>query len=309
MPGGVPSGAPQTSSASLNLPDLVSGGIARALTRIRSRYEGNEDPAYNLPFHCVAHTVGVLRRTGALLRAMGASEDEFHLGLLAAAFHDTIQNWVSSTTPDGRVLRQRFTGRNEADSAVEAVAWMRRASVFREEHYHLVTQAILATIPGWDAEHRTVSQPHLTHEAPPVVRAVALADLGIAGMDGLPFLETGDQLFREENLDIDAALRCCSTRPDLDGVVLEGYKARMLTWSRSQPGFARGRCDLLEQDLGNLQGAAREAVRNLFGGFEAAITIAEEAVRVRESLPLWEVARAMGYPIPDGPQVAPSRIA
>ena len=233
MPGGVPSGVPQTSGATLNLPDLVSGGIARALTLVRSRYEGNEDPAYNLPFHCVVHTVGLLRRTGALLRAMGASEDEFHLGLLAAAFHDTVQNWAPLTTPDGRVLRKGFTGHNEADSAAEAVAWMCRAGVFREEHYDLVSRAILATIPVWDALHQTVSQPQLTHAAPLVVRAVALADLGIAGMDGLPFLETGDQLFREENLDIDAALRRCSTRADLSEVVLEGYKARMLTWSRS----------------------------------------------------------------------------
>ena len=299
MPGGVPWGTPQTSGAGLNLSELVSGGIARALTLIRSRYEGNEDPADNLPFHCVAHTVGLLRRTGALLRAMGASEDEFHLGLVAAAFHDTVQNWSPLTTPDGRVLRKRCTGCNEADSAAEAVAWMRSAGVFREEHYDLVIQAILATIPVWNALHQTVSQPHLTHEAPLVVRAVALADLGIAGMDGLPFLETGDQLFREENLDI-AALRRCSTRADLSEVVLEGYKARMLTWSRSQPGFVRGRRARLEQDLGNLKGAAREAVRELFCEFETAITVAEDAVRTRESLSPWEVARAMGYAVPDG---------
>jgi hypothetical protein len=283
--------------------------MAYALALIRSRYEGNEDRAYNMPFHCVAHTVGVIRRTGALLSAMGVSRHEFHLGLLAAAFHDTVQNWTPSTTPDGRVLRQRFTGRNEIDSAAEAVAWMRRVGGFREEHYHLVTQAILATIPGWDAEHQTVSQPHLTHHALPLIRAVALSDLGIAGMDGQPFLKTGDQLFREENLDIDAALRRCATRADLDGVVLDGYKARMLTWSRSQVAFARGRRALLEQDLGNLQGAAREAVRNLFGKFETAISLSEDAVRAREALSPWEVAQAMGYPIPDGSEVLPSRSA
>ena len=158
----------------MSLPDAIRGGIAFALALIRSRHEDNEDPADNMPFHCVAHTVGVLRRTGALLRAMRASEEEFQLGLLAAAFHDTVQNWAPSTTPDGRVLRQRSTGRNETESAAEAVVWMRRAGVFREKHYHLVTQAILATIPGWDAVNQTVSQPRLTHEAPLVVRAVAL---------------------------------------------------------------------------------------------------------------------------------------
>jgi hypothetical protein len=294
-PGSVTSGPPLIAGSAMNLSDVVSGGIAFALTVIRARYEGNEDPTYDLPFHCVAHTVGVIRRTGALLGAMGVSENEFQLGLLAAAFHDTVQNWAPSTTPDGRILRQRFTGRNEADSAAEAVVWMRRAGVFREKHYALVTQAILATIPGWDPEHQTVIQPHLTPEAPAVVRAVALADLGIAGMDGLPFLETGDQLFREENLDIGAALRPCSTPSELDEIALDCYKGRMLTWSRSQPAFARGRLALLEKELGNLQGTAREAVRNLFGAFDPAIKISEDAGTAREALSPLEVARAMGY--------------
>ena len=37
--------------------------------------------------------------------------------------------WAPVTTPDGRVLRRPFTGRNEIDSAAEAVAWMRQAEV------------------------------------------------------------------------------------------------------------------------------------------------------------------------------------
>jgi hypothetical protein len=292
----------------MSLPDLISSGIVHALTLIGSRFEANQDPAYNLPFHCMAHTIGVIRRTGTLLRAMEASEEELHLGLLAAAFHDTVQNWAPSATPDGRILRRRFTGRNEADSAAEAVAWMHRARVFDEEQYHLVTRAILATIPDWDAEHQTVSQPQLKHEASPVVRAVALADLGIAGMDGLPFLEKGDQLFREENPDL-AALRRCLTCDDLGEGALEVCKARMLAWSRSQPAFARGRRALLEKDLGNLRGAARKAVRSLFCHFETAIGVSEEAVRARASLSPWEVARAMGYPVPVRPEVLAARTA
>src|SRR4051794_41207933 len=124
----------------MRLPGTVSAGIAYALPLLRSRYEGNSAPDNDMPFHCAEPTAGVIRRTAALLRAMGASEDESHLGLLAAAFHDTVQSWAPSTTPDRRVLRKRFTGRNEADSAVEAVLWMRRAGVFREEHSRLVTQ-------------------------------------------------------------------------------------------------------------------------------------------------------------------------
>src|SRR5690349_4983243 len=60
MPGGGSSGCPQVARAAMSLPDPVRGGISHALALIRTRYEGNEDPAYNMPFHCVAHTVGVL---------------------------------------------------------------------------------------------------------------------------------------------------------------------------------------------------------------------------------------------------------
>ena len=222
-----------------SLPRTVRGGIAYALGLVRSRYESNIDPDDDRSFHCAEHTTGVIRRTGELLRAMGAAEREYQLGLLAAAFHDTVQRRAPATTPDGKVLRRPFTGRNEIDSAAEAVAWMRQAGgAFGAAEYDLVTRAILATVPGWDAENGTVSQPHLTADAPATVRAVALADLGVAGMDGEAFLVAGDRLFREENLDIGRALRRCATRADLGAATLEGYKARMQAWSRSQAGFA-----------------------------------------------------------------------
>jgi hypothetical protein len=174
---------------------------------------------------------------------------------------------------------------------------MRRTGGFHEQDSALVTQAILATLPGWDAAHHTASQPRLSAAAPPVVRAVALADLGSAGMDGAAFVEGSDQLFREENLDIGRALRHCATRGDLSRAVLEGYKARALAWARFQAAFARGRRARLPMELGNLSGAARAALQALFCRFEEAIAAAEEAVRVREALPAWEVLRATGYSI------------
>jgi hypothetical protein len=283
----------------LSLPGTVGVGIAYAMALLCSRYEGNSDPDDDMPFHCAEHTVGVIRRTGDLLRAMGAAEREYQLGLLAAAFHDTVQRWVPATTPEGKVLRSRFSGQNETDSAAEAVAWMRQADgAFCEPDYDLVSRAILATVPGWDAGNGTVFQPYLTADAPAAVRAVALADLGIAGMDGEAFLMTGDQLFREENLDVGRAFRRYATRNDLGTATLEGYKTRMLAWSHSQAGFARGRRARLELELGDLGGSAAAAVRALFGRFEAAISAADGAFRAREHLPPWKAAKAMGYLIP-----------
>src|SRR5437762_2822199 len=169
-------------AARSDAPRTLDAGMAYALSLIRSRYEGNSDPDNDMPFHSAAHTAGVIRRTGALLGAMGATEKECRAGLLAAAFHDTVQRWLPHELADGRILRQRCTGQNEADSAAEAVAWMHHCGgeAFHEQDGRVVTQAILATVPGWDVENETVSQPNLTPSACAVVRAVALAYLGIA---------------------------------------------------------------------------------------------------------------------------------
>jgi hypothetical protein len=283
---------------SCSQPD-ISAGITHALSLIRARFEDNPDPDEVMAFHCVRHTIGVIRRTDALLRAMGATEPECELGMLAAAFHDTVQRWEPNATADGKVMRKRFSGQNETDSAAEAVEWMVNAGgFFRPADCDLVTQAILATIPGWDAENQTVSQPNLTPDSPPVARAVALSDLGTGGMDGAIFAMTGDQLFIEENLDIARALRSCKTRADLAAAVLERYKERMLVWSRSQVTFVRGRRARLETEMGDLSSTAKDAVRALFSAFDAAITAAAEVVTAREILSPWEVARSMGYTIP-----------
>jgi len=177
--------------------NVVTAGIEYALSLIRSRYEGNSDPDNDMPFHCADHTRGVIRRTEALLRAMGVIEHEMQLGRIAAAFHDTVQRWETNQTGDGRLLRKRFAGQNELDSAAEGVAWMRQAGGMGDRDCDLVTEAIRATIPGWDAANGTVSQPNLNAASPPVVRAVAMADLGIPGMEPGDFVVTGDQLFRE----------------------------------------------------------------------------------------------------------------
>ena len=282
------------------LNDVVRFGIDCALTLIQTRHENASDPDNALSFHNARHTVGVLRRTGMLLRAMGASERECQLGTLAAAFHDTVQLWEANPTCDGRVLRRRFAGQNEADSAAEAIFLMHRMGQDErdERDSDLVRRAILATVPGWDVENRTVSQPNLPPDASPVVLAVALADLGIPGMEGAANVEVGDQLFREENLDVSRELRRCTRRCDLSDAVLQGFKARILAWCRNQAAYVRGRRARLPIELGELSGERRAAVEAMFGRFDEAIAAADEVVRVREALPAWEVLRLTGYSIP-----------
>jgi hypothetical protein len=277
----------------------VASGVAYALGLIRSRYEGNSNPDDDMYFHNVDHTEGVVRRTQLLLRTMGASPQEHDAGVVGAAFHDVVQGWEVNNAPDGKVLRKRFVERNETDSAAEAVAWMRKTGGFSDEQCDLVTRAIMGTVPAWDVENKTVSQPRVPPDAPPAVRAVALADLGIPGMDGGPeFVETGDGLFREENLDMGRALRACKSRSDLAADVLEGYKARIIGWCRGQASYARGRRARLPIELGDLSGSVRSAVEALFSKFDESIAAAEEVIRVRDAMTPWEVLRATGYTIP-----------
>jgi hypothetical protein len=280
-------------------PDSSAAGVAHALSVIRTRFEQAANPDDVMAFHNVEHTEGVVRRTEVLLRAMGASPHEIELGRLAAAFHDVVQRWVENPLPDGKLLRKRLAGQNEAESADEAVAWMRAHGWTDAHHADLVRAAILSTVPSWDVQNSTVAQPNLLPDSPPVVRAVALADLGIPGMEsGAEFVETGDGLFREENLDVARALRHCSRRADVPADLLESYKARAVGWCRGQVSYARGRQARLAAELGHLTGAARSAVEALFGHFAESAAAAEEAVRRREAASAWDVLKATGYAVP-----------
>lgn len=268
-----------------------------ALGAIQTRFGEGSHPDGQLHFHGVAHTVGVVKRAAILAKAMGASAHEIDLAQIAASFHDTVQNWESNTLPDGRVMRRRFAGKNEEASAAEATAWM-RANSYSEEDCTLVTQAIMATVPGWNPTLGTVVQPNLAHDSHPVVRAVALADIGVAGMDGERFVLEGDPLFREENLDIARALREATCRDSIPAETQDAYKARMLGWSRSQMGFARGRQGAFDTELGNLDPAAKERLTAIFSGFESAIIASQKLVDERSLLSFWDLAAAMGYSIP-----------
>jgi len=150
-------------------------------------------------------------------------------------------------------MRKRFTVDNEKASADVAIEFMNQINqevgtqVFSKDDKNTIREAIDATIPGFDPEKGTVVQPNMNEQSSLVARAVGLADLGTAGMDGpKAFLPEGDALFREENLDILEALK---NPKNISGDQKEYYRKRMLGWSKFQPKFANGRKDLLEKEL------------------------------------------------------------
>ena len=251
--------------------------VEQALTLIRARHESGLVPAH-MHYHNSAHTKGVVRRARAIGVAMGMPPRHLLLTDIAAAYHDVVQRWVPVEMQGGVVMRRRLAGRDEVASAHEAVEAMADLGVdFTSEEMGIVASAIVATIPGWDGEAGTVSQPFLVSH--PVVSAVAMADLGAAGMDAEGFGRDGPALFAEENLDLIIAVMRADRRGDIPPAAQKRYRSRYIEWLDIQPAFANGRRARME--TGELNGFAtdvRKRLFTLFSRFDDSVAIAEEAV-------------------------------
>jgi hypothetical protein len=257
--------------------------IERAVRLIRERHESGIVPTH-LHYHNSEHTLGVVARAQAIGVAMEMSERHLLLTTIAAAFHDSVQHWGPVEKDDGIVMRKRSTGRDEVASGHEAVEAMVDLGVpFTPEEQGIVASAIVATIPGWDAEVPTVSQPFLIEH--PVISAVAMADIGAAGMDPDMYRRDGPALFAEENLDLIGAVMAVQRGEDIDPATQERYRNRYIAWLEIQPGFAAGRRYRLENT--ELQGFAadtRQRVLALFSHFDESIAAAEAAAERARSL-------------------------
>ncbi len=283
-------------------------GVDTALARIKEAYEKAADEKNCLPFHNQSHTNAVIRRAEFILRAMKdggtpVSMHDFDLLRLSAAFHDVIQNWQEERISEGdftKIRRKRFIGDNEKDSIKTAHEFMENANqenksgVFSEQDKAVLQEAIEATVPGFNPK-LGVTQPNLKKESHPITRALALADLGTAGMNGPEkFLKEGDLLFKEENLDILEALKNPSALSDKQ----KGYfKKRILAWVKFQETFARGRKELLEKEVEGLPETAKEKIRQLFNKFDESIKAAEENSQKRQNMTFEELARDLGYKV------------
>lgn len=132
----------------------------------------------------------------------------------------------------------------------------------------------------------------LTADSPQLVeRAIALADIGTAGIDGpSKYLPEGDAIFREEQLDVVERLK--------DPVQREDMKKRMLEWSKIQIDFAQGRKARLDSELKGLSEEMANNVRKLFSRFDDSIEAAQLQYSVREKMTPEELAKSFGYTPP-----------
>lgn len=291
-------GRPPQPAADLELKRAERQIIETALALIRERHESGRVPSH-MHYHNSDHTIGVIDRARLIGQALGMSERQLLLTVIAAAFHDTVQRWVALEGEGGVVTRKRLTGRDEVASAAEAGEAMARLEIrFSPDEYGIVASAIVGTIPGWDVESGTVCQPFLIEH--PVIRAVALADLGSAGMDPVMYRRDGPALFAEENLDLMEAVMAAQRVSDIPESSQQFYRARYLAWLKVQPGFARGRETRLDNgELDALEPSIEARVRALFCRFGESVAAAEAAIDAAHTLdfvPLMRQLDARAFP-------------
>lgn len=280
-----------------DLKSLVDKGIAYAFNLIAHRYERKSFSDENLPYHNRDHTSRVIRRVEFIASAMNLHEDETQVARLAAGFHDTvIQSEYYIPIDGGMVIRTS----NEMHSVSELIKWFLNNGHDRisKSQLRLASKAILVTIADWFNPLSTAIQPFLTPKSHPIVRCLALADLGAAGMDGDYFLVEGDLRFRERNVDIELATIEAKKQSDISQNDQEKYRQRILYWLAIQEKFVMGRRERLEVEMGNLTQQQKGNVRSLFCHFNEALFAVKQAIHARKNESFWYIAKQMGCKTP-----------
>lgn len=205
----------------------------------------------------------------------------------------------------------RLFGENEASSAEWAFAQMSKVNdeagreIFTKEDTEIVALAIIATIPLFEGE--AVIQPHLYKDSHIVVAALALADLGEAGM-GMPstFINGSCALFREENLDIGRDMRSDKPIPDEKK---EQYRQRILKYLEWQKTFLEERkVTFDEHDIFIIPKEKRDAVRGLFSNFDESAKMIDAIREALEDMAFEDAAAYMGYGRPEEVKAARDKV-
>lgn len=240
---------------------------------IKTRYE-KPSSRTALFFHNQHHTLGVCDRAKQIGTQLDFSPRDFLLLQLACLFHDSIQGSTIIEQKDGARLRVRWTERNERASGEEALAIVEKLKlILTSEEKNIVRSAILATVPKWSVADATVIQPFLSADSHPIARALALADLGTAGMDSAAYVAEGPRLFLEENVDI--AWLSDAHLADLTEEMKGWYRKRILAFFKGQTSFAKGRQSRLWVELEGLPPDAARRVTKLFSHFETSIAASD----------------------------------
>ena len=223
------------------------------------------------------------------------------LGEALAKGHDRFIAWFSDLQDKNsiqRILMKRLGGYNEETSAFETIGDMRKINsdlgkeIFTSEDEHICFEAYGVTIPGFSLENKTVIQPRLNKDSSLIARLIAFSDLGSSGLLPPGYLKDGNNLFREEQLDI---FRKLSGKSPITSEEREDISERIVSWSHSQVDFALGRGKLFEQELGDLPEKVKNALRKRFSAFSASTDASLNVAQAREKMAFAEKIYSLGY--------------
>ena len=285
--------------------------VDRGREKIVQIAAGDVEAKYReLGYHNPDHTQGVRDRTREILLAIQKGSPELVTGAtltiadIAAVSHDRSVDSYDAVILEGdfaKTVARRWPELDEAISTQAMVELMKKINaerrqagvpvVFTEQDIQNASEGVMATVPGFDPKIGTVIQPRLKADTGVIARSIALADIGEAGMDTPSFLRTGNNLFKEENLDIMEAL---VSGKEISPELKEYFKKRILGWTNFQPVFAGGRKKLLENELGNLPEAAREEVKKLFAHFDESVEAAKQVAARRANMSFEQLVDDMG---------------
>lgn len=340
-----------------SLDDIVSKGIDVALQTIQERHEDSE---HGLDFHNRKHTLQVAERTQKIAQALGFNEKKTAKAQLAAAFHDAEQKGYAISNKyhqmlvneDGQILLstdqgetsisgeegdrlksddlnpnygmfKRFGGANESASFKELKEYLTQEEyqgIFSEDDMNDLDKVFTGTIPGFDPEKKAITQPNIDSESQDLAIAIAMADLGAAGMEGAESLiYDGDANFREEHMKISREIRQAAAEGNLSDLSEDdkaAIKAKMVGWTKfqkkiaaDQRGFFQERMKWLRERRMNDESGhySREAVQQINAldklfptfqteeSFQAEIAKIDTKIAEREAMGFEELVKEM-YP-------------
>ncbi len=262
-----------------------------------------------LYYHNAEHTKSVERRAAAIVRAICSADgikDTSHLLALsstAAVIHD-VRQVFEEETPHGNP-RSRKPGVSEASSLKlfldqrDELARQHGTQLISDDDVEVLAEALDCTVAAFTPE-KGIYQPNLSAETSVVARAIALADLGGLGMDGVyQFQEESVRVFLEENPDlVDQIWSSEEGRIDLsklDERERDVFTRRIKRRSWFNILFAKTRLQAFESELSGLSAEATQAVRELFSGFEEAVEDALALEQGREDMDLEELIESFQF--------------
>lgn len=323
---------------------VVEKGINQALQKIKERFDDNPDQSFD--YHNSNHTQDVLRRVDLISKALGFNEKTTALAKLNAAFHDTIQNGygVANTydqilvNADGQILLsadkgetslshdevsredsddlnpnygmfKRFTTTNEHESFEELTSFLlseEAEGLFDEDDVQISKDSIYGTIPGFNPEKGAITQPNISENSTEIAIALAMADLGAAGMEGAKkLLPEGDANFREEHMKWSVELRKAAERGSFENISPDEQAAimkKIIGWTKFQKKIAADQREFFAERVQWLEARGTDqdtlqALRELFPtfqddeSFQAEIAEIDAKVAEREAM----AERANGF--------------